>query len=477
MRYVTLFFTLHVVLVSYLYTHFWFPIATTPPHLLESLRLSSCTSVLSLETGGTKCDSFASPTPQNCRLAFAYSAVSDLIVDSKEIMRNYQPDYRAEPLVELKTLEDVMGNLGYHFSNGIAGEYRVEDQSVFNKIVEIGRNGTSLIGGNGAIMALRAAQLGCKVGLAAPLSPAQIANIPASVHMLIPPVPTPDIHLVIEYQENQHWGGLVAPHSNRFYLNHDKYMLSLDFKDALHQQSLPEYDIFAIGGLHLMQNSAKSGEILDDIGKFIGRLKGEGKAIHFELADIKNEVFYKALLGQVVAQTDSLGFNEQELKTFVTFLAFGSLRFGWQSRPSVSDVIAETINAMRLSHEKGYNLTRVHAHSPLAHVLCSHSSHWDMPEIAVARGALLAGQLACNSTDIDSRLVMLTEEEVVLTKLSGEKQQTKRGESAVQCWAAAEDYQCCVALVPYCQVPKQTRALGDNISGAGLALHRRKKSS
>jgi len=474
MRYVTLFFTLHVVLVSYLYTHFWFPIATTPPHLLESLRLSSCTSVLSLETGGSKCDSFSPPSAQNCRLAFAYSAVSDLVVDSKEMLRHYQPDYRAEPMVELRTLEDVMGNLGYHFSKGIAGEYRVEDQSVFQRIVDSGRNGTSLIGGNGAIMALRAAQLGCKVGLAAPLSLAQTALIPRSVHMLTPPVPNPDIHLVLEYQESQRWGGLVAPHSNRFYLNHDKHMLSLDFKDALHSQNLPEYDLFAIGGLHLMQNYEKSGEILADIGKFIAKLKGEGKAVHFELADIKNEVFYADLLAQVVSQADSLGFNEQELKTYGTFLASGTLRFDWQSRPSVSDIIAETISAMRLGQEKGFKVTRVHAHSPLAHVLCSHTAHWELPEVAVASGALLAGQLACNSTDIDPSLVQLSDEEVVLTRLSGEKQQTKRGEGAVQCWAAAEDYHCCVALVPYCQVPRQTRALGDNISGTGLALHRRK---
>lgn len=474
MKYVTLFFTLHVVLVSYLYTHFWFPVVTTSSELLESLRLASCTSVLPLESRSAKCDSTPPLSPQSCRLAFAYSAVSDLIVNSKEVMRTHQAEYLSEPPLQLKTVEDVLGTFGYHFSRGIAGEYRVEDEAVFRQLVEKGGNGTHLIGGNGAVMALRAAVLGCQVGLAAPLAQEWVGKIPKSVHLLIPPVSDPDIHLVLEYHENQRWGGLHSPHSNRFYLNHDTHMLSLPFRTALHAENLTDYDTFAIGGLQMMQNYEGSGEILEDVGKYVEKLRKMGKGVHFEFADIRNATFYRNLLSNLINQADSFGFNEQELKSYVSYLSSNSLHHGWLSRPSVSDIISETINSLKFSHSKGYQVTRAHAHSPLAHVLCANLEVWYSPEVAVAYGALLAGQLACNSTDLDPRTVAVTEEEVVFVRMNGEKVQGNMKEKAVKCYMAGEGYECCVALVPYCQSPKQTRALGDNISGAGLALHRRK---
>ena len=476
MKYVSLFFTLHVILLSYLYTHFWYPAVSTDPQLLEALHLSSCSSVLPLETGGSRCDLIDPPSPLNCRIAFAYSAVKDLVVDSKELLKQYQPGNVADPLVELNSLEDVLANLAYHFHHGIAGEYRIEDALAFQTLLNKAKSGTSLLGGNAAMMALRAARLGCSVGLAAPLSREQIETIPKGVKILTPLVEKPDVHLVVEYQEHQRWGPLVAPRSNRFYLNHDLHMVTLDIAPALHALDLADYDVFAVGGLHLMQNADNSGEVLEGIGKFVKRLKSEGKAVHFEFADVKNTTFYEKLMREVGVSSDSMGLNEQELKTFVTYLASGGVKTGWSSKPSVSDVVAETVDLLRLAKEKNYDVSRVHAHSPFAHVLCSNNRYWDDPEVAVARGALLAGQLACNSTDLDPKEVSLSDQEVVLVKFSGEKMQAKLQESrAVQCWEPEQHYECCVALVPFCLQPRQTRALGDNISGAGLALQRRKE--
>jgi hypothetical protein len=79
------------------------------------------------------------------------------------------------------------------------------------------------LGGNSAMMALRAHQENCTILLGARLNSHYFSLLFNSSILLSSSLsPITDIHLVLDYFSDQFWGSLKPARSNRFYLNMDE---------------------------------------------------------------------------------------------------------------------------------------------------------------------------------------------------------------------------------------------------------------
>jgi ADP-dependent phosphofructokinase/glucokinase len=270
-----------------------------------------------------------------------------------------------------------------------------------------------------------------------------------------------DIHLVLEYKAGEKYAGYTAPRSNRFYVNADTYNPQLYGLTDLKPQ---EVDLVVIGGVQLLVVDDELKGRVEQIKDFHRSMQVDHhKKVHFELADIRDRGFHEHLSG-VLNETDSLGLNEQELMHQLQFLKGGDIHDS-NSRPTAQQLV-DTINALlKLYRERGYKLSRLHLHSVKLQVICS-TAAWSTPVIPTARSAIVATQLACNSTDIQSAEVHWEQQEFS----TGRGSITLNDEHPVQTWET-EGFTCAAALVPYCVEAKRTKSLGDNISGVGLAYH------
>lgn len=464
------------VLVSYLTQYYiTYSSQSSKPFSLESLRKAACNSAVSFNTKESHCFDYRHPGRDSCKLAFGFAAVQDVIVSTHHILKSLPAPSKALYHSEITNKQQFLETFADHFSRGAAAEFRIpkvvfEELLILLNSVPVSED----IGGNASIMAFRAGQEGCKAYLSSPLTLSLLDYFPSGLSLLNPLVDKADIHLVLEYKEGEKWGSFRAPRTNRFYLNHDIENLKVDVLRGLNEIEPDSVDMYIFGGLQLIQNLDYK-EFLANLVKLNQKARNSHKPTHVELADFQNPEFYDDLI-KLAKDVDSVGLNEQELGKLLAALK-GEKFTGYPSKPSLSPLIHDSISLLTHMKQKGAALTRLHVHSIISQIICSTDS-WSNPIVPSARSALLATQLACNSTDIQQNDIHIFEGVV---DLPIEDTETSIWNVSInelsRCWDADFGFRCCASVVPTCLNPVTTRALGDNISSMGLVYHNLKNNS
>ncbi|KAL2790796.1 ADP-dependent glucokinase isoform 7 precursor [Daubentonia madagascariensis] len=188
-----------------------------------------------------------------------------------------------------------------------------------------------------------------------------------------------------------------------------------------------------------------------------------------------------ALIGQkfaanadlkVFPAVTSLGLNEQEL-LFLTQSASGphSSVSSWNGVPDVgmvSDILFWILKEHGRSKGRASDLTRIHFHTLVYHILATVDGYWANQLAAVAAGARVAGTQACATETIDASRVSLRAPQMFMTSYSeaGSRIVLNPNEPVVEWHREGISFHFTPVLV--CKDPIRTVGLGDAISAEGL---------
>jgi ADP-dependent glucokinase len=198
--------------------------------------------------------------------------------------------------------------------------------------------------------------------------------------------------------------------------------------------------------------------------------------IHFEMASFTDESLLRQILDGVVAYSDSLGMNEQELPNLVSMLTNGNVSLVADAHPR----IAAVLDHMRLvydllkdapAHGDRRRLTRLHIHTlAFQAILTTKGSSWKNTMSATAKASLTANRHVCGSDYIHTMNAKLLMDESFASSTTASAQRIYvQDNRPVACWEES-DYLICVAPNLVCTKIFQTAGGGDNISSAGLAV-------
>lgn len=284
-----------------------------------------------------------------------------------------------------------------------------------------------------------------------------------------------EFHLILEYQVEEQWGQLQAPHANRFIFSHDLSNGAMNMLEVF-VSSLEEFqpDLVVLSGLHMMEGQSKElqRKRLLEVVASISDIPA-GVPIHLELASMTNREFMSSIVHQqVFPAVTSLGLNEQEL-LFLSQSASGphSSLSSWNGVPDVgvvSDILFWILKEHGKSEIRASDLTRIHFHTLVYHILATVDGHWANQLAAVAAGARVAGTQACATETIDSSRVSLKAPREFLTSRSGAGTRvTLNPDEPVVSWHR-EGVSFHFTPVLVCTDPVRTVGLGDAISAEGL---------
>ena len=427
------------------------PESRSQTRYLESLRHSACNSALVSQS----CLDFQRPSPSSCRLGFTFSALIDLRLRLTDLTSHFSAPGQAKFHESIQSKQEMLETLAYSFSTGRAAEFRVP-QDLFLEIlsvIETLENWRTL-GGNGAMMSYRAAHEGCSSTLIAPITQEMTQYFPHNVKFLNKFVEQPDLHIILEYREGERWGKYNAPRSNRFYMNHDTQNTNPEIMSSGFELA-EETKVLVIGGLQLIENSGAETEFLEKALALSHKVHEKGIKTHIEMGDFHSYAFFKKLQ-PLFAVADSIGMNEQELGILLCHLK--KIKFaGYPSKAPIKKYLDDLSDLLSELPVNNYQASRIHLHTIYSQVICSNEV-WGNPLIASARSAIIAGQFACNNTDIQQTSFRFYEGE------------DWAQEDTTKCWKN-NNMQCCLALVPTCLNVVQVSGLGDNISATGLVYH------
>ncbi|XP_032962964.1 ADP-dependent glucokinase isoform X3 [Rhinolophus ferrumequinum] len=198
-----------------------------------------------------------------------------------------------------------------------------------------------------------------------------------------------------------------------------------------------------------------------------------GVPVHLELASMTNrELMSSVVHQQVFPVVTSLGLNEQEL-LFLSQSASGphSSLSSWNGVPDVgvvSDILFWILKEHGKSDSRASDLTRIHFHTLVYHILATVDGHWANQLAAVAAGARVAGTQACATETIDSSRVSLkAPREFLTSRLGAGARVTLNPDEPVVAWHR-EGVSFHFTPVLVCTDPVRTVGLGDAISAEGL---------
>lgn len=390
-----------------------------------------------------------------CSLAFGFASLVDIRMRFIDFIKYFPAPAESKYHEELKTKQQMLETLAFSFSNGRGAEFRVP-KDLFSELLTIIPNIQSwrTLGGNGATMCKRASHEGCTSYLASPITEdMKTYFIPQKTIFLNKPADTPDLHVILEYREGESWGKYVAHRSNRFYLNHDTQNVDPAVFDSL--QYIENVQVLALGGFQLVEGSSQEDDFLSNSFKKVLEIHQKGVKIHFEMGDFHTYTYFSKLQS-LVKEADSIGMNEQELGILLCHLK--KIKFaGYPSKAPIKKYLSDLSDLIQELRKNEYKASRIHLHTIYSQVICANSV-WSYPMKAAARSAILAGQFACNNTDLQNNSFEFYQ-----------GKDWKAGETT-KCWQD-QDMTCCLALNPTCTQVVQVSGLGDNISATGLVYH------
>uniref|UniRef100_A0A8I5NKN9 ADP dependent glucokinase n=1 Tax=Papio anubis TaxID=9555 RepID=A0A8I5NKN9_PAPAN len=283
-----------------------------------------------------------------------------------------------------------------------------------------------------------------------------------------------EFHLILEYQAGEEWGQLKAPHANRFIFSHDLSNGAMNMLEVF-VSSLEEFqpDLVVLSGLHMMEGQSKElqRKRLLEVVTSISDIP-TGIPVHLELASMTNRELMSSIVHQVFPAVTSLGLNEQEL-LFLTQSASGphSSLSSWNGVPDVgmvSDILFWILKEHGRSKSRASDLTRIHFHTLVYHILATVDGHWANQLAAVAAGARVAGTQACATETIDTSRVSLRAPQEFMTSHSeaGSRIVLNPNKPVVEWHREGISFHFTPVLV--CKDPIRTVGLGDAISAEGL---------
>ncbi len=338
-----------------------------------------------------------------------------------------------------------------------------------------------VLGGNAPVMAQRLAQEGWSVLLASKLDQKVASTLHESVHTATPILneTKEDVHLVMEFDLGECWGGYCSPRGNRFIVHSDTSNMLLETLEGF-QEAMLEFDpdLFIIGGLQLMDNFAFDQTIrtdrLKDLSSLLRSVPKETK-IHFEMASFVEQRLLEEIIEYVIPHVDSLGMNEQELANLHNMLLYNNITYATEYNPRVATTLdqARTIyeTLQNRASKDSRNLSRLHVHT-LAYqaIITKQDSGWKHTRSAAAKAALMANRHVCASSSIDVDKAKLIMDDSFSTSRQPEARRVPlKDTDPVSCWYEA-NLKLCVAPNLVCTNIYKTASAGDNISAAGLSL-------
>ncbi|XP_047396399.1 ADP-dependent glucokinase isoform X3 [Sciurus carolinensis] len=284
-----------------------------------------------------------------------------------------------------------------------------------------------------------------------------------------------EFHLILEYQAGEEWGQFKAPHANRFIFSHDLSNGAMNMLEVF-VSSLEEFqpDLVVLSGLHMMEGQSKElqRKRLLEVVTSISDIP-TGVPVHLELASMTNRELLNSIVHQqVFSAVTSLGLNEQEL-LFLSQSASGphASLSSWHGVPDVgmvSDILFWILKEHGRSKSRASDLTRIHFHTLVYHILATVDGHWANQLAAVAAGARVAGTQACATETIDTSRVSLRAPQEFMTSHSeaGSRITLNPNKPVVEWHREGISFYFTPVLV--CKDPIRTVGLGDAISAEGL---------
>ncbi|XP_047719147.1 ADP-dependent glucokinase isoform X3 [Prionailurus viverrinus] len=368
-----------------------------------------------------------------------------------------------------------------HFmGKGVAAERFFSDKEAFHDIAQIASElpgAQHYVGGNAALIGQKfAANSDLKVLLCGPVGPKLHELLDDNV--FVPPESLQEVdefHLILEYQAGEEWGRLKAPHANRFIFSHDLSNGAMNMLEVF-VSSLEEFqpDLVVLSGLHMMEGQSKElqRKRLLEVVTSISDIP-TGIPVHLELASMTNRELMRSIVHQqVFPAVTSLGLNEQEL-LFLSQAASGphSSLSSWNGVPDVgmvSDILFWILKEHGRSKSRASDLTRIHFHTLVYHILATVDGHWANQLAAVAAGARVAGTQACATETIDASRVSLRAPREFMTSHSeaGSRIVIDPSRPVAEWHREGVSFHFTPVLV--CKDPVRTVGLGDAISAEGL---------
>ncbi|XP_063226286.1 ADP-dependent glucokinase [Bacillus rossius redtenbacheri] len=418
------------------------------------------------------------------KVAIGYGACLDLFVDGNVLLPYNDLGSNPEHFTDISSNKELSKTYAYFYRHGAAAERYVSNSSLFDELVNRAfatAGSHSGLGGNAPVMASRFAHEGCKVLLAAKMSPELQKFLPRGVTVVGGETSKDDVHLILEYKAEERWGPHVAPRANRFIIHNDRNNPTVSSAEEF-EKALAGFrpNLLVVGGLQMMDNfpfapgvrKARLHKVREQMSSQPASTK-----VHFEMASFAESEMLVELTQNVIPFADSLGMNEQELANLHSTLVYGNVSLVADAIPRVAVVLDQMRHVFRLVRERsgtvpgGRLLTRLHVHT-LAYqaIMTSASSPWRNSMAAAAKASLTANRHVCGSKQVDvDKATLIMDESFSTSVARGSQRVPLELDHPVSCWSEGE-VQICVAPVLVCTRAHQTAGGGDNISSAGLVL-------
>ncbi|XP_071487280.1 ADP-dependent glucokinase-like [Diadema antillarum] len=430
------------------------------------------------------------------KIAVGVNVNADLIVPGTDVLRKIgmAPSNSAAIHSVITSLEDFEETFSYSLKNGAAVERIFAEKQDFLKVVQAADSLDQkqyFVGGNAALAALKMATDAphLKVLLVGPCGPQVRDLLPDN--MVIPKnsaMATDEVHLIMEYQRGERWGGYEAKVATRFITSYDVSNTEMTLLGVF-AQNVKEFspDAVFFSGLHLLDGQPAETKTtkLAAVNAQLKQLP-VGLPIHLELASMADSALIEGIYNEVLSSVHSLGLNEQEL-SFVSAVNSGPhpelyIREGYPEVGAVADVlywllssttqpVVPTPGGKSNAPSMTPKLSRVHFHSLSFHIVATLSGTWNNSEAAVAAGARIAGRQACDDGKIvDEKVELRMPRRFALSINDPALRQTIAEISpakAVLAWTRGNvEFHLSPVLV--CKRPVKTVGLGDAISATGF---------
>ncbi|XP_073917611.1 ADP-dependent glucokinase isoform X5 [Castor canadensis] len=415
------------------------------------------------------------------RVAVGVNACVDVVLSGVKLLQalGLSPGNGRDHAI-LHSKNDLEEAFVHFMGKGAAAERFFSDKESFHDIVHAASefpDAQHYVGGNAALIGQKfAANSDLKVLLCGPVGPKLHELLDDNV--FVPPESLQEVdefHLILEYQAGEEWGPYKAPHANRFIFSHDLSNGAMSMLEVF-VSSLEEFqpDLVVLSGLHMMEGQSKElqRKRLLELVTSISDIPA-GIPVHLELASMTDRELMSSIVHQqVFPAVTSLGLNEQEL-LFLSQSASGphSSLSSWDGVPDVgmvSDILFWILKEHGMSKSRASDLTRIHFHTLVYHILATVDGHWANQLAAVAAGARVAGTQACATESIDASRVSLKAPHEFMTSYSEAGSRVVLNPSTPVVEWRREGISFHFTAVLVCKEPIRTVGLGDAISAEGL---------
>ncbi|XP_052861204.1 ADP-dependent glucokinase [Anopheles cruzii] len=439
------------------------------------------------------------------RVAIGYGSCGDLHVRAVDFLRYDENIGRALNTSEytfgdITSEQEFLLNFAYYFQRGAAAERFTANRELFLNLVQRAKKSSTAehhwaLGGNAPVIGTRMAIEGANVVLGAKMSSKLKTHLRPEVRLTGSLVEDDDIHLILEYNTGDTWGGLVSPRANRYILHNDHHnplVSSLEEFEAALEGFDP--DLFIVSGLQMMDNYVYPEGVRETrLGKVRQQLQAQSPhtRIHFEMASFVELKLLQLLMRNVLPFSDSIGMNEQELDNLQQVLETGRISFVADCNPRVAHSLDQARSVFALLNQASNvvgrrPLSRMHLHT-LAYqaFIVTKGSSWRHTKQAAAKASLTAHRHVCATNIVNPDAAYLQMDgSFAVSATPNARRIHFENRNPVSCWEEtiplgneptahqrqSIDVEICVAPVLICKNAIQTVGAGDNISGSGLVL-------